>query len=344
MYTEDKQFSNSYRRTYLEGMEALVATRRRELAEKREAHCKAMRNDPDAYRREYYEMLGWPMTEPRPKSLPNVKIIPVTVDDGIEIVRYQIEVLKDLWLYGILFRHENSGALPFVISQHGGLGTPELCSDLYETGSSNYFKMTRRVLKEGVNAFAPQLLLWDPKTFEVRPEDADTDSVRRTLDKQLKQVGGSIAALEIYALMRALDYFEAQPFVRADAIGMVGMYYGGFYTLYTAAADTRIKAALSGCFLSERDVVDWQDYVFQNSASLFYDAEVATLIYPRDITFTLGKDDYIFSIDGAKREYERILRLLPDVKEDWVRFVEHEGRHDFCPIDGPIESFVQRLK
>lgn len=344
MYTEDKQFSNSYRLTYLEGIEALVASRRQELAQKREAHCKEMRKDPDAYRREYFEMLGWPLTESRPTTPPSVRIIPVTVDSGIEIVRYQIEVLPDLWLYGILFRHENSGALPFVLSQHGGLGTPERCSDLYEDGSSNYHGMTRRVLKEGVNAFAPQLLLWDPKIYQVRPDAENTDSMRHTLDKQLKQVGGSIAALEIYALMRALDYFEAQPFVRADAIGMVGMSYGGFYTLYTAAADTRIKAALSGCFLSERDVVDWQDYVFKNSSSLFYDAEVATLIYPRDITFTLGKDDHIFSIDGAKREYARLLRLLPEGAKERVHFFEHEGKHDFCPIDEPLISFVKKLK
>ncbi len=55
MYTEDKQFSNAYRLTYLEGIESVVATRRRALAEKREAHCKEMQKDPAAYRREYFE-------------------------------------------------------------------------------------------------------------------------------------------------------------------------------------------------------------------------------------------------------------------------------------------------
>ena len=43
----------------------------------------------------------------------------------------------------------------FVISQHGGGGTPELCSDFY--GDTNYNHLTRRILSRGavVSAASP---------------------------------------------------------------------------------------------------------------------------------------------------------------------------------------------
>jgi fermentation-respiration switch protein FrsA (DUF1100 family) len=56
-------------------------------------------------------------------------------------------------------------------------------------------------------------------------------------------VGSSVSAVEIYGIKRILDYFENKPFV--SNLGMIGVSYGGFYTLFTAALDTRIKATVA---------------------------------------------------------------------------------------------------
>ena len=79
-----------------------------------------------------------------------------------------------------------------MIAQHGGLGTPELCSTLFEGETSyNYKDMTQRILKHDVNVFAPQMLLWEKESYGI-------DYDREYIDAVLKMLGGSITALEIY--------------------------------------------------------------------------------------------------------------------------------------------------
>lgn len=79
----------------------------------------------------------------------------ITECNGIIIYRVTLNVLTDIRYYGLLFIHDSDKKRPFVICQHGSDGTPELCSSLFERGSSNYNDMTMRVLSLGVNVFAP---------------------------------------------------------------------------------------------------------------------------------------------------------------------------------------------
>lgn len=51
------------------------------------------------------------------------------------------------------------------------------------------------------------------------------------------------------------------PTVDSNKTGMVGLSYVGFYTLYIAALDTRIKAAVSCSFFNDRDRYPWSDLV-----------------------------------------------------------------------------------
>ncbi len=85
-------------------------------------------------------------------------------DDLGHIERIWIEVFSGLQSYGLLFVPHGAGMHPLVISQHGGLGTPELTAGFF--GSANYSDMTRRVLRRGAVVFAPQAL---PLGRQVRP-------------------------------------------------------------------------------------------------------------------------------------------------------------------------------
>lgn len=142
---------------------------------------------------------------------------------------------------GLLFRINGDAPRPMVIVQHSGGGAPKFMSGLCgDTVNDNH--MLDHVICHGVHAFEPQLLLWS----------ADYDVVydRRAIDARLKRLGSSITALEFWGISRIIDRFEAQAFV--TAFGMVGLSYGGFYTLYTTAADTRIRSAISCSFFSQR--------------------------------------------------------------------------------------------
>lgn len=85
---------------------------------------------------------------------------------------------------------------------------------------------------------------------------------------------------------------------------MMGLSYGpGRHTLYTAALDTRIDAAVSSCFFNERKRYLWSDWSYFGFMNEFNDAEVAALICPRAFMIEVGQQRYLRSaVDGAKAE------------------------------------------
>ena len=158
-FTEDKAVSRPYRVGYLDSVKHYLASLQNEAAEKRASFMTPQRlaQNPECYRRAYYEMLGAPLTE-----YAALKNEPVTcVEDTVvadtalcEIRRMRLAVLGDYTVYGILFLpHERAENAPFVISQHGGAGTPEVCSDFF--GDNNYNHQTMRLLERGAVVFAP---------------------------------------------------------------------------------------------------------------------------------------------------------------------------------------------
>jgi lysophospholipase L1-like esterase/cephalosporin-C deacetylase-like acetyl esterase len=63
-------------------------------------------------------------------------------------------------------------------------------------------------------------------------------------------LGGNIAGTMIWDGMRAIDYLQSRPDIRADKIGCTGISGGGTATSYFMALDDRIVAAAPGCYLT----------------------------------------------------------------------------------------------
>ena len=341
-YTEEKEIAQPYRAAYLDSVKAYLAKLQGEAAEKRAAFVtpEKLAQNPEFYRRAYYEMLGLPMTEYETLKKEPVTCVEDTflTDDGIcEIRRLRLAVHGDYIVYGILFLpHVRAEDAPFVISQHGGGGTPELCSDFYE--SNNYNHQTLRLIERGAVVFAPQLLLWNAEIYGDPYE-------RRRIDSDLKQVGSSITALEVFGIMRLLDYFVTQPYCNPEHIGMAGLSYGGFFTMMTAAADTRIKSAYSSCSFVDLIVNnDFTDWTWKNSANLFSEGEIAALVAPRWICFDAGIHDPIFGADGAIAEYERLKSFfeIQGVK-DHIFLKVFDGSHEMDQADDCMEFLFAHL-
>ena len=327
---EPRDTGNPYREAYLQGLDALVARRRAEVTKARHAFGETIRHDREAARAEFLKMLGWPLTE-APSPVLSVKEIPVFEDGENLVTRVVLEIFEGLPFYGILFRHKTEEPLPLVISQHGGLGTPELCSSFFNSG--NYNDMTLRIYRGGVNVFAPQLDLWAP---EFGPETR-----RQELDVSLKQIGSSITALEIYGIMRVLDRYETAPWFDGR-FGMAGLSYGGFYTLFAAAADPRIRASLASCQFSDRFRYNWADWVWYGSEEKFLDAEIGALVCPRYLRIEAGDQDYLFDPDSARGEYKILKEYYAEAPEQ-LRFNVFEGSHEFDPTGEGVEEFLAAL-
>lgn len=341
-YTEEKEVSRPYRAGYLDSVKQYLAKLQGEAAAKRAAFItpEKLADNPEYYRRAYYEMLGFPLTEYETLRAEPVTCIEDTfvADDGVcEIRRMRLSVLGDYTVYGVLFLpHDRAEDAPFVISQHGGAGTPEVCSDFY--GHNNYNHQTPRLVKRGAVVFAPQLLLWSAEIFG-DPHD------RNRLDSDLKQVGSSITALEVFAIMRCIDYFVTQPYCNPDRIGMAGLSYGGFFTTMTAAADTRIQSAYASCsFVDAIKYNSFTDWTWKNSGNTFLEAEIAALVAPRYLCFDAGDRDELFGSESSKAEFARLKPFFAAQNvEDHIRLFTFDGNHELDPADDGMEFLFAHL-
>jgi hypothetical protein len=287
------------------------------------------------YRRDLVEMLGWPLTLPTQNDPPSVRMERVAADPFGTIHRVWLETLPGVETYGLYFRPKGKGPFPLVISMHGGGGTPEYCSGFFN--SANYNDMTRRVLRRGAAVFAPQFLLWESPRF-------GPDHKKDDIDRDLKQLGGSLAALEIHRLRRSLDYFLKRREIDANRVGMVGLSYGGFYTLYTAAVETRIKVAVPSCGVTNRKIYNWPDMNWTGAAQRILDVEAGALICPRALYIDASTTDDIFRIHHGRS----ITRQIGEYYEKLgiaERYVanEHDDWHALDVTDGWLKFMFEHL-
>ncbi len=332
-YREDMRAAEGCRRAYVEGMEALISGREAKARAERDAYARDIFRDQEKYREDYRRMLGWPLVGEPDHGTPAVRLEKLSEEKNISIYRITLEVLDGFSITGLLFR-KGQERMPLVIAQHGGGGAPELMGNFYGD-THNYNHMAERMLAYDVHVFAPQLLLWDKETYGVEYD-------RVNLDARLKRVGSSVTALEVYGLTRILDYFEAQEYV--SNFGMIGLSYGGFYTLFTAAADTRIKSAVACSFFNTRSDYAWSDWTWFGSAQTFSDAEIACLVYPRRLCIEVGAKDELFAVEGARAELRRLRELSSSVTGDWIDFIEFDGTHEFCWEEESLRRLVRDIQ
>ena len=333
LYREEKEQSKQYKQEYLDGLLQLIVQKQKDAQAVRDAYLRDIFATPEKYRYDFRQMLGWPLVNHRDDAPPEVSMEKLSEEDGYCIYRVQIKLLGTLTMTGLFFRKSGTEKKPLVIVQHGGLGTPELISGFYGD-TANYNRMLERVIRYDVHAFAPQLLLWH--------QDYGVEFNRVEIDAKLKRLGSSITAIEIYGISRILDYFETQEYI--SDFGMVGLSYGGFYTLFTAAAETRIKASVSCAFFNTRDKHPWSDWTWFRSAELFDDAEIACLVYPRKLCIEIAERDELFECRYGIESYEKLKALCKNVGTDWLEFLSFDGTHEFCPDDSPIERMIQELR
>jgi alpha-L-rhamnosidase len=291
-------FNLKQRGEYLDGITAYLGVLNTEAHRYREEF--AHPPEKEKLRHEYIGMLGKPLcgyAGYRDKT-PAARTEPLRENEGFTATRYQLEVMPGFWFYGVLYEpKERSGKNALVIAQHGGGGSPEIIGSFIHD-SANYNHMVRRILRRGITIFAPQLLLWNAETY-------GTVYDRQAIDTKLKFFGGSITALEIFCIMRSIDYLNAQDHIDPDRTGMIGPSYGGMYALKTAAADTRIKAVISSCWFNDRTMYLRPDWSYRDGGK-FLDPEIASLVLPRKLYIEIGAEDKLFKARDAEGEFDRL--------------------------------------
>ncbi len=222
-----------------------------------------------------------------------------------------------------------SGKVPLVIAIHGRGPMPARPAG----GKITVVGRSHRDLARG--ALRRGYAVWEPiLAFYAQGYPAD---MRERLAVRAVECGTTLPAIEIAKITRGLDALLLTGKIDSARIAMVGVSFGGFYTLYSAALDERISVAVVAAYINDRQLVlalnepfgnlEWR---FPNSLSLFQDATMAALICPRPLQVQAGDHDQLFPIKGARE-------TVPGIRSIYGRlgvgqrfsFAEFVGRHDF---------------
>ena len=149
-------------------------------------------------------------------------------------------------------------------------------------------------------------------------------------------LGETMIGWRVYDVMRSIDWIESRPELDAKRIGCIGISGGGTCALFSAAIDTRIRAALvSGylntfraCIMSISHCMDNYIPGILQWAEMY---DVAGLIAPRRLFSEAGDRDPIFPAEAARASFERVRKVYevfgaPDAVKQEVFSGVHEFR------------------
>ena len=350
-FTEEKSASLRFRRDYYNGINAVISARRKEADEIRREYIDPEKAAADraSYRRDLTAILGWPLTkyDTLARGAMNTRKEKRFENYDAVVWSMQFEILPECWFYGLFYENKNQSAdTPFIIAQHGGAGGPESIAEMW--GPSNYGRIPDRLAKRGANVFCPGLLLWAlddaPEGIEkYRPQGKDE---RDYADFRLRQIGGSITAVEIFAIRRIIEHYIGEGIAHEGHIGMTGLSYGCFYTMMTTALETKINAAYASCQYSDRFTYDqWPDWIFDGIGTKFLDAEIAALIAPRPLFIEEGDSDDFFKQEPFLAECRRAEPFFKAAgAADKLRYRVFKGGHQFPDDDEGVDYLLENLK
>lgn len=338
-YTEEIEKDTRYRQDYEKDIADFLNCEKEKAEKRRDAFFSpaGYKADQEGYRGQFLTMLGFPLD--REKEMPSlVEKTFVTQDGDVNIYRLQFLFWGCIKVYAMYFEQLNADmGTPFVIGLHGGEGTPELVSSIH-MNSANYNHLVRRMTDRGANVLVPQLLLWSKDNYGGGYDRIYTDG-------KLRQLGGSMTALELYFLRGLLDYFIANERINQDKIGVCGLSYGGMYALHFAAMDTRVKACYSCSWVCDGFAYSWADWSYKNAQNTFATAETAGLIAPRALVVAMGDHDELFDSGLTEKECARIAQFYKAFNAEENFLVQiFDGSHELDKGDKEFEFFFNKLR
>lgn len=210
------------------------------------------------------------------------------------------DILEGYGLY-IVPHGPPAGPHPLVIAQHGGGGSPELA--LFR-GGSNYHDMIRGAVRQGYVVYAPLIAMYPyvdrDNGTEIQPE------VRRDFDRELRERGTSLFGVETTMISESVTLLLKRPEIDKKKVAMIGLSYGGFYTLYQMALDKRIRAGVASCSFRDFDEAEWRDKPTEGRPFDMTPADLVKMISPRPIQIQCGLRDTNLPIDSARKAHEKV--------------------------------------
>jgi dienelactone hydrolase len=230
---------------------------------------------------------------------------------------------------GIFAHHQHAGEFHLGKSEVAGLaGNPEQAYALELARRGHVVLAPDAIAFEERGAYGG--VLERPAPGSTPGPNAGAQRERFEFTKRILH-GACLQTKMVWDMQRGLDYLVSRPEVDPERLGCIGHSLGGQQTLFLAALDPRVKAAVSSCgFASMATVL--RDGISHNFGAYVPDwlshgdaGELLGAAAPCAFLAFNGEDDRIFPIDGvhetfavARRAYEAMgvgerlaLRVMP---------------------------------
>lgn len=242
----------------------------------------------------------------------------------------------------VLIPKKCGGRLPAVIALHGhgpgkvipaGIPRTDAEKKLITEGERDYGV---QAVRNGYIAVIPDLRgFGETMNSADMKEGSRKPSSCREAFLHAVMFGRTLIGERVWDVRRLIDYLETRGDVDVGRIACVGQSGGGTVTLFAAAVETRIRAAVVSCYFC----------TFKHSIMAVHHCEcnyipgilrfgemydIAALIAPRSLLIVAGKEDSIFPIEGVEYAFERLRKAydvagVPDRLEKYIG----EGGHRF---------------
>jgi len=277
------------------------------------------------------ELLGpWPIP-----VAPEFEVLSESlVDDGAGVTRREVvfDSEVDMSVPASILMPDGAPAVaagaPAILAIHGhGPGRSEAVDWGIEWARAGFV-----VLAPDLRGFGErEELSWDDKYW------CDLNAVSGQM------FGVSPLTQNLWDLRGCLDVLASLPEVDATCIGAAGFSYGGTCTLFLAAVDDRVRAAVVSGYLAS-----WAEahkmpanmcgsQVLPGLFGRLEHGDLGALVSPRALFVESCREDYLFPWQTAAEEVEH-LRRLGGVVEHHI----HDGDHQWVG-EGVLEFFQHRL-
>ncbi|MBP1992299.1 alpha/beta hydrolase family protein [Paenibacillus eucommiae] len=149
-------------------------------------------------------------------------------------------------------------------------------------------------------------------------------------------MGFNPLTLNIWDIMRCIDYLETREEVDPGRIGSAGLSFGGAWSLYATVFEERIKAsAVCGYFNTfESFAINWGNFcgsmTIPNVLKYGEMADVAALIAPRPLLISNGNQDHGFPIEASIQAFPTLEKAYQAAGyPDRVKHDVFDGGHEF---------------
>jgi dienelactone hydrolase len=269
----------------------------------------------DRCRRRLEALLG-----PLPPPVPlNFEVLDSVQCDGYrrEDVVYDTEELMSVPAY-LLVPDDRTTAGAAVLACHGhGPGRTVVCG--IETTEAPNGDYARQLVRRGYVVLAPDLRCFGQRADWNPPDHygCDTNLVHAVM------AGEPPLTANLWDLARSLDVLAAHPLVDPRRIGMAGLSLGGTMTLFLAAWDDRVAAAVvSGYFSSwgESHKMPFNmcgSQVLPGMLGALEHVDLGALVSPRPLLVETGSEDLLFPLASAERAVAQLRAVY-----------EHDGAAD----------------